>query len=387
MGCDDIDRLFKDKLTIAVKDDGDIKKVVSGDNAVLKDLVTIFNEDGLAHSPDDAYALYCFAHKDSEVVYKCGGKTYDNVDVEKMRGRWQRLWLKNCLADKTDYVFHVLKEEKICRENEVRHVVTKGLSGDNTPLAKHIIGSKRGLEYYRDVISDWYLDRHNIAEGTRVAAMNMGQARGGALKLFGSSSFRYLLGLFYLVFSLSMLWCANATALRFVEALTILFFVSALIACVFMSKVSRFFLPRLVGAVMIGHITLVVNSLMGPLAHKLENWELLVATIVSLVVAVLFLMYNSIRSASLEKSDAFKKAVPVALYGFSASVMFSLIVNDLIVHRIAVLPGINPAPAGLPGIFGGTVYPDMVVFSAAFAFLIAILIHLLWHEKPVTKPL
>jgi hypothetical protein len=337
------------------------------------------------------------------------------------KGKWQRLWLKHCISQETNYIFHVLKEVddkdnpiSVNREEDVRKIIDEGLMKEDAPLSQYIL-SRNGVKYYKDVLMDWFLKRYNWRE---------------ALLLYSNKSKSLIpkLGLTVIIilnvlFFLFLTGDVNLTPsfhkgppflfteyqvtagssgikdikdvidsvktdihLLIAEGISfILLFLFGLFS-MFDYKTAKLLFPRLFGAIFIGLIPLITLDIawMSPLRL---NWgQIGFISLLAFIMAFLYLTVECRKiTLLLTWWEAIKRTLLISLYGLLISIFLSLIACDIIAIHFIDYKSIF-YPEGFVGFFG-IIYPKVVVLFAFASFLLGIFIQIFWEEETITQPL
>lgn len=148
---------------------------------------------------------------------------------------------------------------------------------------------------------------------------------------------------------------------------------------------------RLICAILIGFIPLVFESEVWRLALRLSWADIFLISGVSVALIFYYLTYECHKITRGEKSalSLFKRIMPTLIIGMLSSLLFSTIFYEMFFyHFINSENGICKAFQYIAiGPFQWTFRPKIIIFFATIAFLIGILIQVIWEEKTVTEPL
>ena len=134
----------------------------------------------------------------------------------------------------------------------------------------------------------------------------------------------------------------------------------------------KLLLPRLLSAILIGFIPIATSEELQIFTVEKQS-SILYYCIIMLLISIIYIIFEchkTIRKTVVER-HWWLRIVPVLVLGLSYSLIFSYILTTI---GFLVKEGWN-----------GSL--EIVLFYAMFAFLVGILIQLLWEEKTVTEPL
>jgi len=337
---------------------------------------------------------------------------WENEAVVKEVGNWiQKKWLTVCFNSLSDKSLKFWLESRIIdpqRPIDVEEDVRNILFDKEGNLKKEFQDDKGEMQFYASRSVDWFLKRYDWKSALSVYGKKIRKRflLPTILLVLANIIFicsitgDFIYSLFYSNFQFDIPISLNVSATvtkdvvckntimgaPYYMEISLLIWLSILIFATIRKgfEFVRFCLPRLIGALFIGFIPLVAGPEMFTFPLRL-NWIQISG--ISLVLILMVFFYLIIECHTIiGKRGIFKRAFPVILYGLFVSFMMSLFICDITaVDFIDYTRAINYT--GYKGLFGGVIYPRIVIFNAPAALLIGIFVQVFWEEKTITEPL
>lgn len=377
------------------------------DPACEEDYMKLFEDRRVSTCPTCVYGIYL----------KVFSAVPQDRSIIRIIAKWQRVWLKYCRSPEADYPFQVLRRVEgesdqppieIDREKSVSNILDNSLREKGQPIFDQI-ASTQGVRIYRHVLIDWFLQRYNLKYAL--------QAYDRDSKSWLHKILFALLAIILIVFvsvlgfwphlplSQPFLGVVSAVSrktdffkseaaqgsrlgiLSWIELLSIIIIFSLILGALLKRIDVKFLFPRLVGTIFIGLYSLVDSAYMWSFPPQLKNPGIVAISMSAFIMSVLFLAWECRLVTKLPMTETIRRAFPIAMYGLLVSIMLALFASDIMGAYFMKPELIAEGGPFNKGLFGGLIYPKVVILFSAVSLLIGILLRAFWEEKTVTEPL
>jgi len=148
----------------------------------------------------------------------------------------------------------------------------------------------------------------------------------------------------------------------------------------------KLLIPRLLAGILIGYLPLLFAGEIWNTIEKIDVFSGFIIIISSLLFCFYYL-FNEVKNILSDSRIAFTRALRIFLIGILESFSLGIIILDLIAKPFIESLDNKLELHFIYGLFGGHIYPKILLIFFPLALFIGIFVQIIWEDKPITHPL
>lgn len=246
-------------------------------------------------------------------------------NVISIKDSWQHYWFKCCISDKCDFMFISLKSKGIDREEDLKKICRP----DSDLFQK--LEDNETKQPYINLCINYLLKRYNIRDSRNIWKKS-----------------------------------SKKNKIIFIQLL----------------------LPRLIASILVGSIIIATSSEILEFPYHKQSTSLLLYSLILLFISYGYFLFECLKitQKTIDQQEAKKRAISVLKIGTIYSLIFSILFSGIGLFQVYNISETIPETFYSSIFFKAGYWLCRVIFYAAFALFIGIIIQLLWEEKTVSEP-
>lgn len=382
-----------------------------------KEALSFFNKFIEVFERKDYKSKYPFSYYHSFFVCKQLSLYLGKTNLGEVWDYHLLRWFRICYRSINDAdIKFYFQYNGIDPEEEMRTVVfdkDNSLRKEIKNNIKNNIDAKVRWYFYIMKVVDWFLARYDLKNAAKLIchlsinkSMPPNRAKIEIPYIFIIITLIVLSIFFFSQFSIENLFIFQKRSIEelfryftvnwfvlIIECLTIIMFIIFLIFLLIdllckrdFSLYFKLLIPRLLAGTLIGYLPILIGSELWLFIQNINAFEGFIIVITTTGFCFYYL-FSEVKNVVIDTRLALMRGLRIFLIGLLESFTLGLIILDLFARAFVHSFENDFELEFVYGLFGGQIYPKILIILFPLALFIGIFVQIIWEDKPITHPL